>query len=299
VQLPAAPDYSNPQTWLAFPAGESKLFDIFYLYPTFYQGAPGALMDVNNTRLKPFITVNALKNTAIFSGNGNIFAPLYRQASFATIGLSEGEKQAVLKYSIDDVCAAFDYFLKHFSTNNRPFVLAGHSQGSRLLRELMKLKFKDPQINRRLIAAYLIGAEVTKEDIQTHPWLKPASNAHESGVIITYNCQAAGIQNSPIYERGNAICTNPLNWSKEPAPKNLHLGAVFFDKTGALAREIPAFTSAYIEEATGALITPDVDAATYSTPHFPKGILHIHDYEFFFRNLQQNFQTRLQKHLGL
>jgi hypothetical protein len=165
----------------------------------------------------------------------------------------------------------------------------------------MKLLFKDAALSSRLIAAYLIGAEITLSDMENYPWLKIAKTAHDFGVIITYNTQAAGIKNSPIYERAGkcaaaAVCVNPLNWSIEPAAKELNQGAVFFDLRANKTDEIPFFTSAYIERETGALVAPDADINKYSVPLFQKGIYHIYDYDFFYRNLQSNFQRRLKNY---
>ena len=211
--MPLSPDYNKENCWAFRQSAAGRAFDIFYVYPTFYGGPAGALMDVYAIppALAPHIKNNIFKNCGIFDGAGNIYAPLYRQASFASLRLPEEQKEEILKTSLADIPAAFENYLAR--SNDRPFVLAGHSQGSRLLRELMKTKLNDSALNTRLIAAYLIGAELTKGDLQTCPWLKLACGAADSGVIITYNTQAAGVEHSPIYERGGAVCVNPLNWA--------------------------------------------------------------------------------------
>ncbi|MDR0646415.1 MAG: DUF3089 domain-containing protein [Elusimicrobiota bacterium] len=295
MEFAPAPDYSNSECW-ALRDIDNKRFDIFYIYPTFYGGPAGSLMNVYNTPLKPAIKNNVIKNCGIFSGEGNIYAPLYRQASFASLGLNETQKKEILKVSLSDVTTAFQYYLQR--GKRRPFVLAGHSQGSRMLREMMKLLFKDAALSSRLIAAYLIGAEITFSDIENYPWLKVAKTADDTGIIITYNTQAAGIKNSPIYERGEAVCVNPLNWSAGPADKELNQGAVFFDGRANKVEEIPFFTSAYIEKETGSLIASDVNMDKYSSPLFQKGIYHVYDYEFFYRNLQNNFKRRLKNYFN-
>jgi hypothetical protein len=295
MNRPPAPDYDDKTCWAAQNGGTGQ-FDIFYLYPTFHSGPAGDLMNVYNTPLKQAIENNITKNCGIFSEGGNIYAPLYRQASFASLKLNETRKEEILKTSLSDVIAAFKHYVNN--SGRRPFVLAGHSQGSRLLREMMKLLFADAALNKRLIAAYLIGAEITLKDINDCPHLKIAKNADDTGVIITYNTQAAGIKNSPIYERGGALCVNPLNWSAEPADKSLHQGAVFFDARANQIKEMPFFTSAYIENESGALIAPEADINKYSSFLFAKGIYHIYDYEFFYRNLQNNFKRRLKNYTG-
>jgi hypothetical protein len=242
-------------------------------------------------RRLPYIKKNVFKNCGIFGGNLNLYAPLYRQASFASIKLPEADKKDILKYSLSDITQAFFYYLKHYNSG-RPFVLAGHSQGSRLLRELIKTEFKNKEISQKLIAAYLIGAEVTGADLS--PWFKLAENADDTGIVITYNTQAPGAKGSPVFERGGALNVNPLNWAARPAAKSLNKGAVFFDREGSIAEEFLHFTSAYIEGE--GLVAPDVDRDKYSVPLFPKGVYHIYDYEFFYKNLQSNFQRRLNNY---
>jgi hypothetical protein len=234
-----------------------------------------------------------IKNCGIFGGAGNIYAPLYRQASFYTITLAETAKRKTLQTSFADVLAAFDFYL---GLSGRPFVLAGHSQGSRLLRELIKARFKDAALGHRLIAAYLIGAEVTARDVRDYPWLKPAQNAADTGVFISYNAQAGSVGDSPIFERGGAVCINPLTWTQEPGAAELNEGAVFFGPGGVIKEEIPRFTGASIQN--GALIAMDADIEKYSVRLMPRGVYHMYDYEFFYRNLQSNFKTRLNVYLN-
>jgi hypothetical protein len=291
--FPPKPDYSLDCCWAA-KAGGKKQFNIFYLYPTFYQGPAGTLVDVYVAEhLLPFIKKNIIKNCGIFCGLGNIYAPLYRQASFSSLHLPEKEKRKLLKTSLSDAESAFNYFREHFG--DKPFVLAGHSQGSRLLRELIKKRFKDKALRTKLIAAYLIGAEVTKCDLLKYPWLKLAKEAGDTSVVITYNTQGLGVKRTPIFEHGGAVSVNPLNWGQKPASKNLNKGAVFFDREGRPARVIKNFTGAYID-ASGALIAPDADEEAYSLRIFPKSVYHIYDYEFFYKNLQSNFKKRLKNY---
>ncbi|MDR0953585.1 MAG: DUF3089 domain-containing protein [Elusimicrobiota bacterium] len=286
-------DYTKEENWVHLPKEKNGKFDIFYIYPTVFIGAPGELMPLGQKRFLPAIQRNMLKTTGICSTLGNIYAPFYRQAALSTIKLTLEEKRKVLQTSVLDVVEAFEHFLKYHN-NGRPFALIGHSQGSRMLRKLMKLKFNNAALQSKLIAAYLIGVPLPKSDIIKYPWLKPAQNASEAGVIITYNTQAEGIENSPFLEGvKDIICTSPLNWSLENAPKSLNKGAVFFDENAKEKTTVNNFTGAYVDKKTGALITPDVDIDRYSSRIFMRGVFHQYDYEFFYRNLQENFKTRL------
>ena len=50
----------------------------------------------------------------------------------------------------------------------------------------------------------------------------------------------------------------------------------------------------------GTLKVTDVDKADYPpvVPGLPEGAYHVYDYQFFFRNLQENVMLRLQTYLS-
>lgn len=292
MTIPAVPQYADDACWALKQPAKACPYDVFYVYPTFYNGGTGTVMDVYKTRLGGIIKSNIRKNTAIFP-NAPIYAPFYRQASFKTLFLSDEECCAVLKTPHADIINAFEYFDKHIS-RGRPFIIAGHSQGSRMLAHLLKQKFNNTALSKRLIAAYLIGYCLTRQEVLAHPWLKPAKTDGDTGIIITYNTQAASGLKNPVCS-GKAVCINPLNWSHAPAAKELNEGAVFFDRYGAPIKTINHFTSAHIDE-NGLLITPDADISVYSSDIFEKGIFHVYDYDFFFNNLKSNAALRLKNY---
>jgi uncharacterized protein YneF (UPF0154 family) len=56
--------------------------------------------------------------------------------------------------------------------NGRPFILAGHSQGSNILLYLLSEYMKDnPKVYDRMIAAYVIGYSVTDQYLSENPHL--------------------------------------------------------------------------------------------------------------------------------
>jgi Protein of unknown function (DUF3089). len=293
--MPCPPQYNDDALWIKNLCPQAR-FDVFYVYPTFYNGPASSVMDVYKTRLLPALKSNIKKNTAIFE-NASVYAPLYRQTSFKTLFLPSEQCDKIIETPYEDILAAFDYFDKNISCG-RPFILAGHSQGSRVLANLLKKKFSSESLSHRLIAAYLLGYCLTEKEILQYPHLRPAQNAEDTGVIITYNTQSPSVTKTPIYA-GKAVCINPLNWScsKVTAAKDLNYGAVFFDRYGNPIQKIPHFTSAYIDQ-NGFLIAPDVDENEYSSAIFDRGIFHVFDYDFFFENLKSNAALRVKKYFS-
>jgi len=300
-EIPACPDYKNNNSWAARPAVQKKAVDVFYVYPTIYPGKAPKNMDVFNKELRSDVQGVLKAQAGVYSGSANLFAPYYRQISFACLDPNEDMTlNQYFRIGADDIHRAFDYYMT-FLNQGRPFILAGHSQGSIVLLDLLRSRFHDQKLQKQLVAAYLIGYSVTEQDLKDHPWIKPAQKADDTGVVISWNTQAPGATGSPVLRPG-AICINPLTWTTEetPANKNLNLGAVFFDDfNGTIKREVPHYTGARVDKKTGALITTPPEKMEIG--HFPKGVLHKFDYAFWFRNLEKNVKDRItaysQKHL--
>jgi len=294
---PHAPDYSQHSSWVFHDRIFDKPVDVFYVYPTIYNGQSPANMDIQNHDLrlsaKHLVDIQA----SVYSESANIFAPYYRQMSLAELNPEEDMFQnEYFRIGYEDVSRAFEYYLKHFN-NGRPFILAGHSQGSMTLIVLMREHFKKSDLQKHLVAAYFIGYSVTSKDFKGYPWMKPATQAADLGVIISYNTQAPGATGSPVLLPG-AYCINPLNWTTDeiPADKSLNLGAVFFsDTSNDIEREVLNYAGACVDKETGALVTTSPEK--FDIGPFPQGVYHKYDYAFWYRNLQKNVRTRCKNYL--
>ncbi|XXJ21195.1 DUF3089 domain-containing protein [Desulfovibrio caledoniensis] len=295
--LPACPDYGRMISWAALPDNPGKAVDVFYVYPTIYPETTPLNMDVFNQALRADVQGLLKAQAGVYSGAANLYAPYYRQVSFAALDPeTDMTLNPYFRVGADDVHRAFDYYL-NFLNQGRPFILAGHSQGSVVLLDLLRSRFRDPVLREKLVAAYVIGYSVTREDLRKYPWLRPATGADDTGVIVSWNTQEPGATGSPVLREG-AICINPLNWRTDDtmADRNLNLGAVFFDDfKGKVLRMVPQYAGARINLDNGALETVPPDKMEIG--HFPPGVLHKFDYAFWFRNLERNVQTRIDAYL--
>jgi hypothetical protein len=122
----------------------------------------------------------------------------------------------------------------------------------------------------------------------------------DTGVIIAFNSEDKDVTSSLIIgEDEKTYSINPLNWktTSEIADKTLNKGACFTDYSGSIKQEIPNLTGAYINEERGNLIATDVNKHDYPGVIFENGIYHLYDYQFFYRNLQENVAKRLNQYL--
>nr|WP_320118492.1 DUF3089 domain-containing protein [uncultured Marinifilum sp.] len=286
------PNYNNLYYWASFPSSIDKDVDVFFVYPTLFGNTGEMNMDINDDYLRSLVCNVIPKQAAVFKNNCNIYVPYYRQMAMDGLFLSEEEREKYFLIGLADIEKAFDYYLNNFN-EGRPFILAGHSQGSQVLIQLMKDKFNKPELINKLVAAYLIGYSVTDNDLSQCDWLKIAESAEDIGTIITYNTQSEFANGSPVL-LPNAHCVNPLNWknTSEYAPKEMNLGAVFFKDDGEIDVTINQFTDAWIDE-NGALVAGKADIDVYTPASWPLGVYHKYDYSFFFNNLIENVGVRI------
>jgi hypothetical protein len=295
------PDYSQQQSWARRPDLTPHPVDVFYIYPTIYSEKKPLNMNImQRPDLQAKVQGLLVAQAGVYSKSANLFAPYYRQTSFAALNPDEDMYQnKYFRVGAQDVAAAFDYYLEYLD-QGRPFILASHSQGSLVMIDLIRKKLGDPELQKKLVAAYLIGYSVLPADFREYPWMKPATSADDTGVIISYNTQAPGATGSPVLVE-KAFCINPLNWKTDdtPAGPEMNKGAVFFDDfTGTLKKEVPHYTGAIINTETGALETMPPDYDSLNLGHFPEGVLHKFDYAFWYRNLQDNVARRISNYLS-
>ncbi|MDD3313676.1 DUF3089 domain-containing protein [Pseudodesulfovibrio sp.] len=293
--VPAAPDYARDAAWLALPDDpDAHPVDVFWVYPTVLHDQSHWLMDTAASDALPAAASTLANQAAVFSGQANLYAPKYRQMNLAALTLPEAERNALLGYGEDDVWRAFSYYLAHYN-HGRPFILAGHSQGSDVLAALFLSKWGSFGFEDRLVAAYLIGWSVTQADLDANPRLALCAAPDQTGCFITYNTVAAGHQQDAPTILPGALSVNPLSWTTDGrlAPATLNLGARLGGPDGEF-RTLPGFTSAQIVGA-GLVVAPsDPALVELHSAAFPAGVYHAFDYALFFENLRENAARRIR-----
>jgi len=309
--MPSVPDYSTDSAWLAKPESVEKPIDVFYVYPTIYAGTNPKNMDIFDPALRANAAGLLEAQASVYSKHANLFAPFYRQQSGATQSMVAGNdgkdpfQDPLFQTGARDIEQAFEYYLKHLNPD-RPFLIAGHSQGSMALINLMRERFDDEDLQERLVAAYLIGYSVPTKELGDHPWMKPARGETDTGVIISYNTEGLNAGPSPVLYPGRVVLINPLNWKTDatPAGPEANLGAKFFnDATGELIEEIPNFTGAYIDQDKSVLIVEDMKTPKsdridlVNLGRWSERVYHRFDYAFFFNNLSENVRKRIDAYM--
>ena len=299
-----AVDYSDESSWAYAETEDTEAAaDVFFICPTVYSGSKDSEnMPLDDEESKASFLGATNMEKGIYDENARFFAPYYRQAGLSVYEMPADDREEYLETAYEDVKDSFEYYMDEYN-DGQPIVLAGFSQGADMCIRLLKDCFDDPDVNDLLIACYAIGWSITEEEIEEYPHLKFASGEDDTGVIISFNSEAESIDDSLTIPKGTkTLAINPLKWKTVStyADKSLNMGACFTDYDGNITEELPNLTGAYIDDVRGALKVTDVSSEDYpaSLSIFEDGIYHLYDYQFFYRNLQENVQTRIDAYIS-
>ena len=306
-----ATDYSKKESWYKLPE-ITRDVDTFYVYATEYimgsfeEGAPD-YATLDNAEMLQGAAAEYMAHASTFEDSTNVFVPYYRQAGLkygGEISKKTGDVNAALKgMPYDDVTAALDYYFENCNSG-RPFIIAGHSQGSAMVLLLLSTYFKDhSEYLDRMVAAYPIGYSVTKDYLASNPHLKFATGETDTGVIVAWNTE--GLKNVEtnavnVVVLPGTMSINPLNWKLDEsyAPASMNLGSlVANEKTGE--PEIgDVGADAQINLARGVVVTNakvapmDEESAKVAAEFFGPDGRHDSDYTYYYNNIKDNVAKR-------
>ena len=301
-------DYSNSKTWLSLPNKKNikKKVDIFFVYPTAWRaGGKYPIAEITNRKMVKGAKYYLQYRASVFEPVGNIFAPYYRQLD-ALFAYQTGSQENALKYYKGvpkaDIMEAFDFYIKHFN-EGRPFILLGHSQGAIMIGEILSdYMSKNPDVYKRLIAAYAIGVPLTKEYYAKNSHLKPAKRADDVGVVISYNTEAPTVDGQNPLANPDSVTINPLSWETtgEYVSKENNLGSIYVDEN-MKETVYKHIADAKIDYSRGTIICSTVDRQRWSSPkksreYLPLGVLHENDIPLYYYNLRKNAQDRITEY---
>ena len=255
---PPAPDYMTRQAWALMPTSAAAPgdppVDVFFIAPTTFDGGKdwNARFD-DPAADRIFRRVMAPNYAGPLVRIGRIFAPRYRQAGLYSFTTLREDAREARKLAYLDVAQAFRRFRDHESAG-RPFLIVGVEQGGsigdRLLREEVA---SDPQVEARLVAAYLIDTVTPARA----PSLPPCVRRGQTHCLAAWTGVEAGeverarllLARALVWDpagelvnlSGPALCFNPILGAvtDQLAPARLHQGAA--NATGLEWGARPAF----------------------------------------------------------
>jgi hypothetical protein len=302
---PPAPDYTNNYHWAALPwQGDgadltpnglsnnqsTAQVDVFFIYPTIFLEKPVDAFRWNaaleNADLNKRIDESTLKfQASVFNGSCKIYSPKYRQAhisAYFTNNKTDGQQALDLAY--EDVKQAFNYYLKKWN-QGRPFIIAGHSQGTHHAGRLIKEMIEGTELEKQLVCAYLIGMPVSPKYFNR---LKLCQKPSDTDCFCTWNTFAKNYLPRDMEKRGldQALAINPLTFDveKPKASKKENKGGLSWK----FEKVIPHINDAEVHQGLLWVSKPKVPGRIF----IKAKNYHVADYNLFYINLRENIQLR-------
>ena len=328
VPMPAGPTYRDPAMWIARPdiPGNPALWlptgftppprpvppraSVFFIHPTSFLDRTqwNAPVDHEDSQRRARLFVQ--HQASVFNGVGEIWAPKYRQATFGAFLTNKEDAEKALDFAYKDVLAAFDAFLGQ-APEDRPIILAGHSQGSMHLTRLLRERIAGKPVARRIAAAYVVGWPVsTTADLELLG-LPACETPGQPGCILSW--QSFGEPADPemvtdVYDasvapsgkpRGGSpmLCVNPLTGTiNGEAPASANLGTLVPNTALTEADLVPGAVPARCDVRGFLLIGED----RLNLPPYvlPGNNYHVFDYALFWANLRADAEARLNSFSG-
>ena len=292
------PNYAEKANWAVLPGNYSKELssylkdtsllskvDVFYVYPTVFLDKADERWNIpiEDEGQRKKIIDNAVRfQASAWVEAGRLFVPFYRQAHIRSYrNIDKGGREALM-FAYGDVKASFQYYLDHYN-NGRPIILAGHSQGSTHLMLLLKDFFDGKPLQKQLVAAYLPGIGIKKNEYQT---LKLLTDSTQTGGYVSWNTFKKKLNHEKYdnWYKGSSV-VNPVTWDlSKTADRSIHRGFLFNNNT----MYPKSFTTHLID-----------GAIWISTPHFPYRSMawtmddyHIGDINLFWEDVRHNAKLR-------
>ena len=330
-----APDYTDPANWAALPGhyDPSDLVpdgvtpreteapvDVFFIHPTgFLRGADWNWIMAPDTATEENTKWMMANQASVFNSCCNVYAPRYRQASiFAYLeGFDAVLAQKSLDFAYQDIEHAFDHFLESREPG-RPFILAGHSQGTHHATTLLKKRIGGTPLRNQMVAAYIIGGWIGHEDIAEMKDIEACNGPADLHCVNHWVSWGEGgdAGDWELIQGRTTICTNPLTWKLEGerADATLSKGAVVSigtyngnivgnDKAsgqsfGPLGKPLVGYTWAECRD--GNLFVEDQSEGQLGVSILMPGKNNYHgfDYQLFHMDIRENTVERTAAYLN-
>lgn len=322
-ERPLPLDYGKAGSWAARPglkgpaleapqgfrAAPNPSIAVFFVHPTTYISRKhwnGGFDDAETNRR---IDQSLRHQASPFNGIGAVWAPRYRQATFGAFLVPERpDAQRALLLAYGDVQRAFDAFIAAVPAD-QPIILAGHSQGAYHLRNLLKDRVAGTPLQRRLVAAYVIGWPIgIAGDLPALGGIGACGSPMATGCIVSWQsfgsargalalrqafAAAPGLTGRPL-GMGPLVCVNPITYwaDRRGASARANLGALEYFPAGKPLGAVRPGLAGAVCTSDGLLMLEPPPGAPFTAFKLPGENYHIYDINLFWANLRANAEAR-------
>ncbi|RJF91444.1 DUF3089 domain-containing protein [Sphingomonas cavernae] len=309
----ARPDKAvdNPALWTpdGYTPGAKPEAAVFFIHPTSYLERASWNAPLDNQEANDRAALFLRGQASAFNEAGEVWAPRYRQATFGAFLTDKAEAEKALDLAYGDIASAFDRFLAE-AGDDRPIILAGHSQGALHLTRLLREKVAGRPVAKRIVAAYVVGWPISRSTDLKALGLPECNGPDQSGCLLSWQSFAEPADTTLVQEtydattgfdghprKGTAmVCTNPVTGAPDTAalaPANL----------GTLVPSDDLKTATLTKAAVPAHCGPNGFLLIGNPPEIGPYVLpgnnyHVYDYTLFWANVRADAVRRLAAYKG-
>ncbi len=307
--LAQIPNYANLDYWAAHGAkwdnadsvpnalknnSGKKVANVFFIHPTSYTEINAYQKSWNASLADSALNKSTDDRTILFQAScfnqyATVYAPRYRQAHLQAFFTNSYDAKNALDTAYSDIRNAFIYFLEHLN-NDMPIIIASHSQGTRHAGKLLQEFFENKPLQKKLVAAYIIGMPIRKDYFTT---LQPCTNATATGCFVGWRSY---LENSfedkfvQLEQPNSVFVTNPLTFTLDTiaVSRNKNEGSVLLN------------FSKILKNVSGTQVHNNVLWITKPKFNFSFMVknkltnYHIADINLFYVNIRNNIAERLK-----
>lgn len=300
------PDYSDLFYWAAHPLKKDPSdsipaflkreelinygVDVFFIHPTTYTSNDfknwnAGILNQELNNKTDFSTI--LYQASAFNSVGSIYSPRYRQAHIKAFYIEPTLSKPYFDTAYDDIKKAFIYYLENYN-NDKPIIIAAHSQGTKHAGKLLKEFFENKPLQKKLVCAYIIGMPIPDNYFTTIP---VCENSDQTGCYVGWRTyKKEYVPEEVSKEKFKSVVVNPLTWktSDEYVSSNKNKGGVLkqFNKL------VPGVVDAQIHGNILWSSKPDVLGKIFIT----QKNYHIGDINLFYMNIRENAVNRCKQY---
>jgi hypothetical protein len=273
---------------------------VFFVHPTSYLKKTHWNAPLDDREANQIALTIIRADASVFGKAAEVWAPRYRQATFGAFLSDDPAARQAHDLAYADVAEAFDAFVAA-QPPGRGIVLAGHSQGSFIIKRLLREKIAGTPLAKRIVAAYVIGWVVDTQRDLPAMGLPACATPAQSGCVVSFlsfTDDANTAMMRDAYERfagshaanPQYLCSNPLTGGiggSSPAAANL--GGIVPDAKMEHARVTPGLVGASCNADGTVRIGTGPDMGPFV---LPGGNYHVYDYALYWTNLKNDFTAR-------
>lgn len=228
-RIPTPPEYDKLECWASHPLIKDKAdlkpkgieeevitnkANLFFIHPTTYFGKENWNASLTHDQANELLDEIVLPGqVSIFNQCCETYVPRYRQATFYSFLSGSDNAKKALDLAYLDVKNAFKYFIEHLN-KDKPFFIAGHSQGSLLGMRLLEEFIEGTELHDKFIAAYLPGYKIPENKFgRVFNQIKKGEKPNSIHCIISWD----------TFLKGSSIISqidNSLTWASEKNGKS-------------------------------------------------------------------------------